>query len=156
MSGSGGLGLWFGRYDPNTGEWLNDGALSDKFHVAKETRVPFNFSGKTIDATAPSYVVVEVNPGDWVLWGISNTFGMANRATRLIPPGDDKLSNARGPRFTVRPGEIVYIGTFHVNPVVFPAQLVRMTREDAAAHQAVAGYPRVQGNVSFRAVRLEK
>lgn len=145
------LGLWFGRHDPATGEWLRDEMLSDKFFAEKEVSRNW-FSGQSLDATQPNYVVLEVNPGEWTAWAIANTFGMVNRSTRFIPRGEDRLGASVGPRFSIKAGETIYIGTFRINPVTFPAQLVAITREDGAARQALAGTG-IRDELVFRMAR---
>jgi hypothetical protein len=107
----------------------------------------------------PVYRVVEVNPGEWVLHSLYTVYGQAkkeNRTTKLFPKGEEKLGDSTGPRFVVKAGEVVYIGTYHLNATDFPAQIARVTRDDAAAKQAFAAQSKLQTDPVYRAVYLKK
>jgi hypothetical protein len=75
-----------------------------------------------------------------------------------LPPGTYKITKIQGitdragfttnaspleytPFFTVKAGEVRYIGDLHCDVKSFPAKILKLTREDAMARKALAEYP---------------
>ncbi|MCC6468364.1 MAG: hypothetical protein IT563_08580 [Alphaproteobacteria bacterium] len=151
--------LLFGRNDPATGDWMKDGFLRDEFAVERRTRSFFYKVGEKVDPTVPVYRVAEINPGEWVLHSLYAVYGKEkkeNRTTKLFPKGQEKLGESTGPRFVVKAGEVVYIGTYVLNATDFPAQIVRVTRDDDAAKQAFAAQSKLQSAPVWRPVYQKK
>lgn len=70
--------------------------------------------------------VVRVPAGTYALRSISTN--MANYGNTTVFPLKEGA-----PFFSVKPGEVRYIGDLHVNAIAFPAKIVRITRSDLLA-----------------------
>lgn len=53
------------------------------------------------------------------------------------------------PRFTVKPGEIVYIGDYTVDVTVFPARILKIENNLARAREELAKRPTLQGEMRY-------
>lgn len=87
--------------------------------------------------------LVRVPPGSYGLYEISAKSGNDTRITRL--PGGINM-----PFFTVKPGEVRYIGDLHWDIVSYPAKFIMLTRNDAAARQLLAEHPGITIKPHFR------
>lgn len=88
--------------------------------------------------------IVRVPPGTYGAYEISSHATNHVRITRLAPNGINM------PFFTVKPGEVRYIGDLHWDVKSYPAKFVMLTRNDGAAKQILAEYPGIIVKPHFR------
>lgn len=123
----------------------------------------FKHDGTDYDTTIV-YGGTRVPPGDYVASQImvqsfvngkntqhlTRTYGNQDKPVAAnFLASDDELSvaNRDVPRFTIRPGEIVYLGDFTIDPTVFPAKIVRITSNPEQARQELANRPNLKGEM---------
>ena len=121
------------------------------------TAIVIEPTGCNPDHSVVEYAVFAVPPGTYMLEKVQH----ADFTTPFTTPPDSPLferdapsNKARGdvPWFEVGAGEVVYIGDFVFDITGKVARLVEIRRDDAAAAEALARYPKVEGRPRFRAV----
>lgn len=162
-------GLRFRVVDTASDKFFHDwlpGKQLPAFTVSKKTHKQYIISDR-IDPTVIEYLTVEVPPGDWILTeivtqgrGNSHTTHLTTQKVERYGHRSSKLpyepADALGPRLTVAAGEVVYIGTFVVDVVKFPARLVRFWRDEAGAKAAMAKSPDLQAKLVTRDMTWKK
>lgn len=95
---------------------------------------------------SPQHAVWDVHliqPGTYTIRSIFTHAGIQALTTKFTAQSDSL-------EFTIRPGELLYIGDLHVDVVNFPATLEKLTRNDAQARKALEAYPGVVAPLTFR------
>jgi hypothetical protein len=87
--------------------------------------------------------LVRVPPGSYGLYEVSAQSGNHTRITRFS-------NGISVPFFTVKPGEVRYIGDLHWDIKSYPAKFVMLTRNDGAAKQILAEHPGIIVKPHFR------
>lgn len=123
-------------------------------------RVKLTWVATQPDGTpAPRAVPVEVGTRV-VPWGMPGSDWPQDMRWHVLrlPPGTYKMTKMQGltdragfttnaasmqnsPFFTVKAGEVRYIGDLHCDVKSFPAKILKLTRDDAMARKALAEYP---------------
>lgn len=123
----------------------------------------FKHDGSDSDTTI-RYGMQRVPPGDYVAAQIMVQKFVNGKNTTLLTrtygnqqepvaanflASDDQLSvaNRDVPRFTIKPGEIVYLGDFTIDVTVFPARIVKVEPHPAAAQEALDKRPNLRGEL---------
>lgn len=88
--------------------------------------------------------VIRVPAGTYYLRQI--TTAVAQSHYTLMPMGAPGA-----PFFTVKPGEVRYIGDLHCDVIARPARCTTLTRSDAVAHAVLGQYPGIRVKPHFRA-----
>lgn len=88
--------------------------------------------------------VIRVPAGTYYLRQI--TTAVAQSRYTLLPMGAPGA-----PFFTVKPGEVRYIGDLHCDVIARPARCTTLTRSDALAHAVLGQYPGIRVKPHFRA-----
>lgn len=101
--------------------------------------------------TTPKYFVFKVDAGSYAFDFVETMAYLSNRVTSQTPNSQDSsLVNPRAGRFSVAPGEIVYIGDYYFDTAKFPIQLNRIGLDVSAAQAALKEYPGVQAAMAVR------
>jgi hypothetical protein len=101
------------------------------------------------------YPMVKVTPGDYIIRSVRWRGGRLTRTTYYYTVEglfDRRAGSAA--RFTVGPGEIVYLGDFTFDSAPFPAKLVNYRFDIPAAEAALRELKNIKGPVVTRSVVL--
>lgn len=149
------IGLSFRRYDSVAKEFTKSGEYGtggEHFYVSRETRKGLmHMLGDKIDPKVPVYVTAEAEPGEWILIALLNGAARQARTTHLATKHYPyKAADSIGPMISVRAGEVVYVGNFLLDVSRFPANLVQISRDEAAAKAFLAESPELQAKLITR------
>ena len=126
-------------------------------------RINFGDLVSPCEPTKMDYRILSVPAGTYVMKSFSVKFKIGNTTNENVTSfvgietgslggkyvqGPGKSLSRDGYKFSVQPGQIVYIGNLTFDPAIFPVQLT-MGRDDRAAQEALKSYPGVNGEFVF-------
>jgi hypothetical protein len=147
----------FRPYDPRSGDWRSERiGGAERILVRKSgqsTAGDIMKYGKDRDFTPVAYHVVEADPGSYEYYGMTAFHGRypgdIHVSEDMVRTRDARPGNSGRHQFTLRPGDIVYYGTFHVFSGPRPV-LIKFTREEDAARAALLKeFPGLPADVAF-------
>lgn len=141
---------------------------SDERHlmICSIERMNFGDFVSPCEPTKMDYRIISVPAGTYVMRSFSvkwkNGNSTINTVTSFVGtstgsmgqtyvPGPGHALSRQGYKFSVKPGQIAYIGNLTFDPQLTPAPLT-MGRDDRAAKEALKSYPGVSGEFVFAPV----